>query len=102
MNACISSSYYQPTISSVIYRLWSFSKLVQRKVVTLDLVPGDKAPLSKDDGVAVRLPERQRVAAENILFQDEPHRLPAQICPQPASCWRCRPRSTRRRAGRGT
>lgn len=71
MNICISSSYYQPTISSVICRLWPFSKLVQCKVVTLDLVPGDRAPLSKDDGVSIRLPERQRVAAKDVLFQNK-------------------------------
>lgn len=54
-------------------------QLIQHEIPPLDLVPGDKAPLGEDDGAAVRLPEGQRVAAEDVFLQDEPHRLPALV-----------------------
>ena len=43
-------------------------KFMQHKIPALDLVPGDNAPFGKDDGGAVGLEERQRVAAEDIFL----------------------------------
>ena len=54
-----------------------FQQDIQPEIPTLDKVAGGKTPLRKHDGAAVGLLHGQRIAAQDILLQDIPHRFPA-------------------------
>lgn len=49
----------------------AFQQLAQLIIAALDQIAGDKTPLGKHDGAAVRLPQGQRIAAQNVFAQDE-------------------------------
>ena len=57
----------------------AFQQLAQLVIPLLDQIAGDKAPLGKHNGAAVRLPQGQRIAAQNVFAQDKFNGLAALV-----------------------